>query len=119
MKQTDYPPEILEKLQFGRARRSGQQIPEDNRTVPLDLLNICKTQCEDCGVQTSRKRVVHSKRLSKPYTHWSHLCLECGKYKCPETGEFNLSNQELRLHHMQAAGLQLPKKRTKKLQNDK
>lgn len=119
MKQTDYPPEILEKLNFGRIKRSGQLVPDDNDTVPLDLLGVCETHCEDCGIETDSKRVVHHKRLTKPYTHWSHLCLACGKYKCPKTGKFTLCNQELRLHHMQAAGLQIPKKRTKKTNNDK
>jgi hypothetical protein len=120
MKQNEYPQEILELLEFGRNKLPGQQEADVNETMPLDLVKIqvCKP-CEDCDRKLLTPRVVHSKLLIRPYKHWSKQCQTCRKFQCTKTGKFVLTNTELRHQHMNAAGLRLSKKTTKKLQNDK
>jgi hypothetical protein len=50
MKQYEYPQEILELLEFGRYRKPGQCEPDENNTIPLDLLevNAASKKCEEC-----------------------------------------------------------------------
>lgn len=114
MKQSEYPPEILELLEFKRNKLPGQKKGDVNLTVPLDLVNIqVPKPCEDCERELSKPRVIHSKRLINPYTHWSKQCQTCRMFQCTRTGKFILTNQELRLQHMEAAGLKTPKKQSK------
>ena len=67
--------------------------------------------CEDCNCELDHRRIVHTKRLIKPYTHWSKQCQSCKAYQLPSTGEFNLTNVELRHYHILKAGLKIPKQK--------
>ena len=64
--------------------------------------------CEDCDCELDHTRIVHNKRLIKPYTHWSKQCQSCKAYQSPSTGEFNLTNTELRHEHFERAGKTVP-----------
>jgi hypothetical protein len=113
MKQSDYPPEILELLEFARLYSPGPVAPTENHTVPLELIAVrpLNSSCEDCDRQLDQPRKVYSKRLVKPYPHWSKQCQSCKFYQCNITGEYSLTNVELRHQHLLAAGLQIPQPR--------
>jgi len=110
MKQTDFPQEILELLVFRRLHLPGPVVPGDNDTVPLELIAVrpLSTSCEACDRQLDKPRKVYSKRLITPYPHWSKQCQSCKFYQCSITGEYRLTNVELRHQHLVAAGLQIP-----------
>ena len=49
--------------------------------------------CEDCDLVCERK-IEHSLRLT-PIKHWRTKCTGCGKWRNPETGEFDCTPQDL------------------------
>ena len=75
----------------------------------LELPPRTYPNCEDCNCELDHTRIVYTKRLIKPYPHWSKQCQTCKCYQSPGTGEFNLTNLELRHYHILEAGLKIPK----------
>jgi hypothetical protein len=75
----------------------------------LELPPRTYPNCEDCNCELDHTRIVYTKRLIKPYPHWSKQCQTCKCYQSPLTGEFNLTNLELRHYHILEAGLKIPK----------
>jgi len=75
----------------------------------LELPPRTYPNCEDCNCELDHTRIVYTKRLIKPYPHWSKQCQTCKWYQSPSTGEFNLTNVELRHYHILEAGLKIPK----------
>ena len=73
----------------------------------IGLANKCEAtlfSLKSCGIELTEPRVVHHKKLIKPYTHWSHQCKTCNMFQCVKTGKFTLTNIELRNQHNEIAG---------------
>jgi hypothetical protein len=100
------PKHIQERLIFISPPHSGSSKNDiHNETVPLVLEKVIQTEgCESCGIELTEPRVVHHKKLIKPYTHWSHQCKSCNMFQCVKTGKFTLTNIELRNQHNEIAG---------------
>lgn len=102
MKQSEYPPEILERLVLGKAPSKGpnEENPVLNETMPLDLLEVKHElkPCEDCS-QAVINRHINIRRYQVPQAHWRQQCSECSKYKDPVSGEFTLNQYEIAAHY--------------------
>ena len=118
--QTPIPKHIQERLLFETPKHSGSSVNDiHNETVPLVLEKVIQTEgCESCGIELTEPRVVHHKKLIQPYTHWSHQCKTCNMYQCVKTGEYKLTNIELRNQHNEIAGKK-PSKSTRLIPNAK
>lgn len=118
--QTPIPKHIQERLLFETPKHSGPTaIGGSNETVPLVLEKVIQTEgCESCGIELTDPRVIHHKKLIQPYTHWSHQCKTCNMYQCVKTGEYKLTNIELRNQHNEIAGKK-PSKSTRLIPNAK
>ena len=114
------PKHIQERLLFASPKHSGSSVNDiPNETVPLVLEKVIQTEgCESCGIELTDPRVIHHKKLIQPYTHWSHQCKTCNMYQCVKTGEFTLTNIELRNQHNEIAGKK-PSKSTRLIPNAK
>lgn len=100
------PKHIQERLLFASPKHSGSSVNDiPNETVPLVLEKVIQTEgCESCAIELTEPRVVHHKKLIQPYAHWSHQCKTCNMYQCVKTGEYKLTNIELRNQHNEIAG---------------
>tara|TARA_R110002153_G_scaffold245133_1_gene400637 strand:+ start:336 stop:752 length:417 start_codon:yes stop_codon:yes gene_type:complete len=114
------PKHIQERLLFASPKHSGSSVNDiPNETVPLVLEKVIQTEgCESCAIELTEPRVVHHKKLIQPYTHWSHQCKTCNMYQCVKTGEYKLTNIELRNQHNEIAGKK-PSKSTRLIPNAK
>ena len=54
------------------------------------------TSCEDCGRHLTEMPAKSIRIVLQPYKRWQTQCKNCGLYQHPDTGEFSLTNQELR-----------------------
>jgi hypothetical protein len=88
---TIIPDWLLARLKFKAPK-------EDDEAAFPPLEKICYKDypCGDCGKMLEQQRIVEIRLLNKPNKHWQYSCKSCGKYRNPETGEYCLTNQQLR-----------------------
>ena len=103
MKQSEYPQEILELLEFGKKRnQTGPKVEEyeENSTLPEELVKVRHTAkpCEDCAEEVVDRRVT-MRHNSQPKPYWRIHCNSCQLYKNPESGAFDLTLGELRNYY--------------------
>jgi len=60
----------------------------------IELMPVAEV-CEDCCDVVVDRQITYRKVI-QPMPHWNIQCTVCKNYKDPESGEFNLNQQELR-----------------------
>lgn len=97
------------KLQNKRGRKSNEEEYQEqheqefvalfdgkNPTAPPELIGLKeeKTLCNDCGNlcnKSRRQEIKYYKHMRHHIDHVRIKCVECNKYKHPETGEFTVA----------------------------
>jgi len=100
MKQSEYPQEILERLEFGKKRsHPGPKVDDydENPTVPDELVKVrhLAKPCEDCAEEVIDRRVT-MRHNSQPTPYWRIKCNICNLYKNPDSGAFDMTINDLR-----------------------
>ena len=67
-----------------------------NDTIPLEIKKLKPREhiCDDCGRVCTNIRVVEHRKNDIIHPHWRSKCRECGCFKDPFTGRFDLKGAQ-------------------------
>lgn len=84
-------PELLAEIQEEQARIQ-QAEREPNPHVGPRILKILHkpSDCEACDRRLTEPRRVEIKKMDMDVPIWRHRCLNCNRYRNPETGQWDL-----------------------------
>lgn len=93
---TVIPQHILDRIKFKKVKKGETEAyPE-----VVGIVHESKP-CEDCG-RTVKGRVVEYKLNQYPERHWKEHCVNCKRWRNPDSGKFELDNKALNSQIVQA-----------------
>jgi hypothetical protein len=93
-KKVEVVTEDIEELLEGSEEQESEELAKRNQLLSPRITKI-KHQpklCEDCN-EVVEDRIVTKRVVTYPVIHWREKC-NCGIHKNPNTGEFNLTNNQ-------------------------
>lgn len=68
-----------------------EQLPNESVPPKIKRLKFDPKPCEDCGQTLEQHRQCEKKLYISGTTHWREKCLNCNRYRHPETGKFTVN----------------------------